>query len=99
MRTEALICPEVNNALATRTTAHALRYDDLSRVLVDVGKRVPPSRKGTRDRKPDTEQADLWTHLAVLRAENDRLTEIVTDQLEHFAARVAKLEAEIRRPP
>jgi hypothetical protein len=101
MSTEALICPELNQRVgpvATRRKAHALRYDDLSRVLVDFGQYVPTPKRPTRGRKSDTEQADLWVHLAALRAENDRLRDVVTDQLDHFAARIAELETRIRRP-
>jgi len=101
MSTEALICPELNQRpgpVAARRKAHALRYDGLSRVLVDLAQHVPAPKKPTPGRKSGTEQADLWVHLAVLRAENDQLREVVTDQLDHFAARVAELETRIRRP-
>jgi hypothetical protein len=101
MSTESLICPELNQGLtplATHRKAHALRYDDLSRVLVDFGQYAPTSKKPTRGRKSGIEQDDLWIHLAVLRAENDRLRDLVSDQLHHFARRVAELERQIRRP-
>jgi len=101
MSTEALICPELNQRrapLAAHRKAHALCYNDLSRVLVDFGQYASASKKPTRGRKSGIEQDDLWVHLAILRAENDRLRDVVTDQLHHFAGRVAKLEMQIRRP-
>src|SRR5262245_53273182 len=101
MSTEALICSELNQRpvpLAAHRKAHALRYDDLSRVLVDFGQYASASKKSGRGRKSGIEQDDLWTHLAILRAENDRLRELVTDQLHHFAGRVAKLEMQTHRP-
>jgi hypothetical protein len=99
MSTEALICPELNQGLAplaTHRKSHA--YDDLSRVLVDFGQYASASKKPTRGRKSEIEQDYLWAHLAILRAENDRLRELVADQLHHFAGRVANLETQIRRP-
>jgi hypothetical protein len=101
MSMEALIGPELNNglgSLAAHRKAHALRYDDLSRVLVSIGQCAPVSKKPRRGRKSGSEQADLWVQLATLRAENDNLIERVTDELDRFAARVAALEAQIRRP-
>jgi hypothetical protein len=101
MSTEALICPELNRRVgpvAPRGKVHALRYDDLSRVIIDFGQYLPASKKPTRARKSSNEEAELWVHLAVLRAENDQLREVVTDQLDHLAARVSELETRIRRP-
>jgi hypothetical protein len=101
MSTEAPICRELNQGLAplaTHRKSHALEYDDVSRVLVDFGQYASASKKPTRGRKSESEQDYLWAHLAVLRAENDRLRELVADQLHLFAGRVANLETQIRRP-
>jgi hypothetical protein len=101
MSMEALIGPELNNglgSLAAHRKAHALCYDDLSRVLANLDQGAPASKKPRRDRKSGGEQVDPWVQLATLRAENDNLIERVSDELDRFAARVAKLEAQIRRP-
>jgi hypothetical protein len=100
MSMEALIGPELNRGLGTLAAhrkAHAL-YNDLSRVLANIDQYAPASKKPRRDRKSGGEQADPWVQLATLRAENDNLIERVTDELDRFAARVAKLEAQMRRP-
>jgi hypothetical protein len=101
MSMEALIGPELNRGLgflAAHRKAHALCYVDLSRVLANLDQYAPASKKPRRGRKTGGEQVDPWVQLATLRAENDNLIERVTDELDRFAARVAELEAQIRRP-
>jgi hypothetical protein len=102
MSAEPVVCPELNrlgSVSAAHRKAHALRYDGLSRVLINVDQHAHRQEKPRRDRKSGRDQAELaelWVHVATLKAENDRLTEQVTDELHRFANRVAKLEARAR---
>jgi hypothetical protein len=104
MSTEALIGPELGTKLglfAAHKKAHALRYDGLSRVLINVDQHAHVQKKPKRDRKSGSDQAELaelWVQVATLKAENDRLTDRVSDELHRFADSIAKLEARARRP-
>jgi uncharacterized coiled-coil protein SlyX len=79
--------------------AHALRYDNVMRVLLDLEERacVPPKR----ERKARTSAfgiAELRAHVANLKAEHDRVIEKITDDLDALADRLADLEARAQRP-
>jgi hypothetical protein len=101
MSTEALISPQPNRRLGSFTaahkTTHALRYDDLSRVLINFDQHLhvqeKPKRKSGRDQ---AELAELWAQVASLKAENDRLSEQIADELDRVADRIAKVEAQTR---
>jgi hypothetical protein len=79
----------------------ALRYDNLSSVLVNLEKSVdePPKRK--RDRKPSVEARDikeLCAHVAYLKAESELLAERLADEVERLVERITELEARANRP-
>jgi len=78
--------------------AHALRYDNVTRVLLDLEERacVPFQRK--REPKARFEIAELRAQVANLKAENDRLVEKITDDMDGLADRLAKLEARAQLP-
>jgi hypothetical protein len=80
-------------------TAHALRYDNVTRVLLDLEERacVPPKR----ERKAPTNRsgtAELRADVASLKAEHDRVIEKIADDLDRLADRLAELEARAQRP-
>jgi hypothetical protein len=80
-------------------TAHALRYDNVTRVLLDLEERAcaPPKR----ERKAGTNRvgtAELRAQVASLKAEHARVIEKITDDLDRLADRLAELEARVRRP-
>jgi hypothetical protein len=79
----------------------ALRYENLSSVLVNLEKWVdePPKRK--RDGKPSVEARDikeLRAHVAYLKAESELLAERLTDKVDRLAERITELEARANRP-
>ena len=80
----------------------ALRYDSLASVLTNLDKQVtvlPGKFKLDRISRADpTELAELRANVASLKAENQRLVESLTDQLNQLAERVTELEDQARRP-
>ena len=68
-------------------------------VNVDEHRRVPI--KSNRNRDPGGGQAEiteLREHVAILKAEYERLIDRVTDDLEGFADRISELESRARQP-
>jgi hypothetical protein len=85
----------------TRQRAHALRYDDLSRMLIDLDEHVHVPAKPRRDRRAGVdhaELAELRAHVAILKSEHERFAERITDELDGLADRLVELEAQMRRP-
>jgi hypothetical protein len=98
MTTQALNRSE-SNAGSTRKRAHALRYDDLSRVLIDLDEHVHVPAKPRRDRRADhAELAELRAHVAILKSEHERFAERITDEFDGLADRLAELQAQMRWP-
>ena len=96
-----LISPQPSARLGSFTaapeTTHALRYDDLSRVLINLDRRPPvPAKPRRKPGKEQAELAELWAHVVSLKAENDRLSEKLADELDRVADRIAKLETRQR---
>jgi hypothetical protein len=102
MTTDALTWASLTgqqDSISRHRNAHALRYDNVTRVLLDLEERagVPPKR----ERKPPTNRvgtAELRAHVASLKAEHDRVIEKITDDLDGLADRLAELEARAQRP-
>jgi hypothetical protein len=70
---------------ATRSKVQALRYGNLSRVLVNLDEHHRVPTKPNRNRNADGSQAEiveLREHVATLKAEYERLIDRVTDDLE-----------------
>ena len=87
--------------LANKNT-RALRYDSLASVLTNLDKHatvLPGKFKPDRISSVDsTELAELRANVASLKAENQRLVESLTDELNQLAERVTELEDRARRP-
>lgn len=83
-----------------RKRVPALRYDDLSSVLIHLEERGDEPAKRRRDRKSSveaTEITELRAQIASLKAENDLLAERLTDEVERLAERITELEAQAKR--
>jgi hypothetical protein len=100
MSAKTLICPELNdrvgNLAVAHNKAHALRYDNLPHVMINIDRCGQADEKPKRERKPGKAQAELAAvseRLAVLEAENARLTDRFTDELDRLADRLVKLES------
>src|SRR5260370_10255794 len=80
----------------------ALRYDSLASVLTNLDKQatvLPGKFKLDRISSADsTELARLRANVASMKAENQRLVESLTDELNQLAERVTELEDRARRP-
>jgi cell division protein FtsB len=103
MSTEALNCPKLNDGvgsfLVAHNKAHALRYDNLPHVMINLDRCGQVQEKPKRERKPGKAQAELAAlseRLAALEAENALLTDRFTDELDRLADRLAKLESRPR---
>jgi len=78
----------------------ALRYDDLASVLIipDEQVHLPAKRKRDRNSGADpAELAELRANVAFLKAENERLAERVTEELDRVTERLTELEARVHR--
>jgi hypothetical protein len=102
MTTDALTCA---NFTTTRRPAardeHALRYDNLTRVLLGLEERVSVPIPPKHERKTSKDQfriAELRESVAVLKAENERAIDRIADDLNGLADRIAELEARAQRP-
>jgi hypothetical protein len=85
----------------THKHAQALRYENLSRVLLNVPEQAEVPAKPKRDRKAGTDRADiaeLRAHVAALKAENERTIERIIDELDGLTDRLLELEARARQP-
>ena len=79
----------------------ALRYDNLTRALLDGRERVTLPLPPKRERKPGKDQirlAELRESVAALKAENERAIERMAGDLNELADRLAQLEARGQRP-
>jgi hypothetical protein len=80
----------------------ALRYGSLASVLTNLDKQataLPGKFKLDRISSADsTELARLRANVASMKAENQRLVESLTDELNQLAERVTELEDRARRP-
>jgi len=105
MTTDPLAGPQLNDNwgcfAATRTKALALRYDNLPHILIDLDNAAVAPTKRKRTVSPaggGARLADLRAQVSTLQAENERLAERLTYELEAFADRIAELEAHARKP-
>ena len=87
--------------LANKNT-RALCYESLASVLTNLDKQatvLPDNFKLDRISCADpSELAELRANVASLKAENQRLLESLTDELNQLAERVTELEDQARRP-
>ena len=103
MTTDALACANftgIRGSAARHENVHALRYDNLTRVLLDLDERASVPIPPKRDRKASKNQfgiAELRESVAVLKAENERAIDRIADDLNRLADRVAELEARAQR--
>ena len=108
MTMDTLTCAKPNGKVSlTRQTADALRYENLSRVLVDLESRVPVPSAPKRERKTaaerkvradEAELAELRACVATLKVENERLVDRIAEDLDALADRLVALEAQVRQP-
>jgi hypothetical protein len=102
MTTDALTWASLTgqqDSIAKYKNAHALRYDNVTRVLLDLEERAGVPAK--RERKAHTNRvgtAELRAQVASLKAEHDRVIEKISDDLDRLADRLAELEARVQRP-
>ena len=93
--------PESSLELANKNT-RALRYDSLASVLTNLDKQatvLPGNFKLDRISCADpSELAELRANVASMKAENQRLVESLTDELNQLVERVTELEDRARRP-
>src|SRR5215207_1710963 len=78
--------------------AHALRYDNVTRVLLGLEERACVPFQRRREPKARFEIAELRAQVANLKAETDRLVEKITDDMGGLADRLAKLAARAQLP-
>ena len=103
MTMDVLTCAKSNGKFSARAqrNADALRYDDLSRVLLGLESRVPVAHEPRRERKGRAEQAELAelrACVATLKAENERIIDRIAEDLDALADRLVALEAHVRQP-
>jgi hypothetical protein len=85
----------------TIKNARAFRYDNLSSVLLKIDEQTHGPAKSKRDRTPGeypTQLAELRAEVVSLKAENERMVERLTDELNRLAERLEELEARAHRP-
>jgi septal ring factor EnvC (AmiA/AmiB activator) len=81
--------------------ARDLRYDNLSSVLLKIDEQAHGPAKSQRERTAGeypTQFAELRAEMASLKAENERMVERLTDELNRLAKRLEELEARAHRP-
>ena len=81
-------------------SARDLRYDNLSSVLLKIDEQTHGT--GTKRDRPAVESptqfAQLRAEIVSLKAENERMVERLTDELNRLAERLEELEARAHRP-
>jgi hypothetical protein len=101
-KTRARFAEESESSSEPANKNTRLRYDSLASVLTNLDKQVtvlPGKFKLDRISNADpTELAQLRANVASLKAENQRLVESLTDELNQLAERVTELEDQARRP-
>jgi hypothetical protein len=84
----------------TIKSARDLRYDNLSSVLLKIDEQTHGT--GTKRDRPAVESptqfAQLRAEIVSLKAENERMVERLTDELNRLAERLEELEARAHRP-
>src|SRR5262245_11188233 len=107
MTMDAQTCAELNGTAKvlklTHKTLGALRYDDLSRVLLGLQSRTQAPAGPKRDRAGKARSdrdglGELRACVAALQAENERILDRIAGDLDAFADRLVALEAEVRQP-
>jgi hypothetical protein len=97
MTTDALACANFTGKQGAAARPElTLRYDNLTRVLLDLDERVSPPSPPKREHKTGKGQgrvAELRESVAALKADNERAIERITDDLNGLADRLAELEA------
>jgi len=85
-----------SSAEPTIKSARDLRYDNLSSVLLKIDEQTH-GRDRTAVESP-TQFAQLRAEIVSLKAENERMVERLTDELNRLAERFEELEARAHRP-
>ena len=88
-----------SSAESTIKNAREFRYDNLSSVLLKIDEQTHGKTK--HDRPPGeypTQFAELRAEIVSLKAENERMVERLTDELNRLAERLEELEARAHRP-
>ena len=85
-----------SSAEPTIKSARDLRYDNLSSVLLKIDEQTH-GRDRTAVESP-TQFAQLRAEIVSLKAENERMVERLTDELNRLAERLEELEARAHRP-
>ena len=89
-----------SSAEPTIKSARDLRYDNLSSVLLKIDEQTHGT--GTKRDRPAVESptqfAQLRAEIVSLKAENERMVERLTDELNRLAERLEELEARAHRP-
>jgi hypothetical protein len=90
-----------SSAEPTIKGARDLRYDNLSSVLLKLEGKTHGPANSQCDRTAgeySTQLAALHAEIVSLKAENERMVERLTHELDRFAERVEELEAWAHRP-
>src|SRR6478752_3311495 len=89
-----------SSAEPTIKSARDLRYANLSSVLLKIDEQTHGT--GTKRDRPAVESptqfAQLRAEIVSLKAENERMVERLTDELNRLAERLDELEARAHRP-
>jgi hypothetical protein len=103
--TDVLACANVNgkrrSGAAGDKGGHALRYDDVMRVKLDWDESRSLAIAPKRDRKASIDRfgiVELRAQIESLRAENERVVDRMTEDLDALASRLAELEVRARQP-
>jgi hypothetical protein len=92
--------PGAAGAEPTIKIARDLRYDNLSSVLLKIDEQThgPGTKRDRTAVESPTQFAQLRAEIVSMKAENERMVERLTDELNRLAERLEELEARAHRP-